>query len=518
MQHSDNQPRCQGALGPSAADRVEKLLLKYKSRQAAGRGLERLAAVSSTSLSRETEAWKVVNRELQRHGYQPVLFASPNTIPDSKGHLLLPEASSIALRQSLWQLMEEGDRRETLNQQLVTALATSRSHHSESSATPTTGNRPIRRADGGHMTPDPLLQKLQSQVARLEHENARLKVDLQNRPEVHELRRTQRRAEEAERELKKCKNLLSSEQLGFLQSDAQIGSICQLLQLLQGEDLLPRVAELVASAESMSRLEEHLHQVLGTVYHDSAPRVLWGDSPATPPSGHDVWCEVTWGHVILTLQEWLSHLRGLQDLSLTFAEVCQQLEMPKASGGDRSSRGEERGEERGELTFGTTPLSCADMASLLQNWLGKKGNRKVAMDQAPLAMVKHFQQLFDVPRLEGVYTGMNTIYQQLGKARNILTCLKDVLGLAPSCSLQELLSVVGGVAESADGRLLLTLHRELGIHDSNVVLEKLRLCEEFFPAFQAVVVEIQDWLGVDSLSAITPALHSLQNTSSRIHC
>ena len=42
------------------------------------------------------------------------------------GHLLLPEASSIALRQSLWQLMEEGDRRETLNQQLVTALATSR--------------------------------------------------------------------------------------------------------------------------------------------------------------------------------------------------------------------------------------------------------------------------------------------------------------------------------------------------------------------------------------------------------
>ena len=51
--------------------------------------------------------------------------------------------------------------------------------------------------------------------------------------------------------------------------------------------------------------------------------------------------------------------------------------MPKASGGDRSSRGEERGEERGELTFGTTPLSCADMASLLRNWLGKKGNRKV---------------------------------------------------------------------------------------------------------------------------------------------
>ena len=55
------------------------------------------------------------------------------------------------------------------------------SFHSDSAATPTMGNRPMRTADSGHMTPNPLLQKLQSQVARLEYENAKLKVDLQNR-------------------------------------------------------------------------------------------------------------------------------------------------------------------------------------------------------------------------------------------------------------------------------------------------------------------------------------------------
>ena len=44
-------------------------------------------------------------------------------------------------------------------------------------------------------------------------------------------------------------------------------------------------------------------------------------------------------------------------------------------------------------------------------------------------MVKHFQQLFDIPRVEGVYAGMSRVYQQLGEARNILARLKEMLEL-----------------------------------------------------------------------------------------
>ena len=59
---------------------------------------------------------------------------------------------------------------------------------------------------------------------------------------------------------------------------------------------------------------QHLTSVLDIVYHPSAPRVSLpvGDPPPAKPLGHDLWCEVTWGHVTVTLQEWLRHLRGLQ--------------------------------------------------------------------------------------------------------------------------------------------------------------------------------------------------------------
>ena len=54
------------------------------------------------------------------------LSLPPSYPPLPSGHLLLPESSSISLRQSLSRLMEDGDRRESLNQQLVTALTASR--------------------------------------------------------------------------------------------------------------------------------------------------------------------------------------------------------------------------------------------------------------------------------------------------------------------------------------------------------------------------------------------------------
>lgn len=49
--------------------------------------------------------------------------------------------------------------------------------------------------------------------------------------------------------------------------------------------------------------------------------------------------------------------------------------------------------------------------------------------QSVLAMVRHFQQLFDVPRLDGVYAAMSRLYQQTEKAKNIFKQLKTSLQL-----------------------------------------------------------------------------------------
>ena len=66
-----------------------------------------------------------------------------------------------------------------------------------------------------------------------------------------------------------------------------------------------------------------------------------------------------------------------------FAEVSRQLEMP---GGSGNGSGEEEGEG---LLDGAMPLSCADMASLLRNWLGKMSNQKASSNRISLVPRPH---------------------------------------------------------------------------------------------------------------------------------
>ncbi len=50
-------------------------------------------------------------------------------------------------------------------------------------------------------------------------------------------------------------------------------------------------------------------------------------------------------------------------------------------------------------------------------------------------MVRHFQELFDVRRLEGVYPQMTRVYQQLHEASNVMKHLKVALDLGESPQL-----------------------------------------------------------------------------------
>ena len=44
-------------------------------------------------------------------------------------------------------------------------------------------------------------------------------------------------------------------------------------------------------------------------------------------------------------------------------------------------------------------------------------------------MVRHFQQLFDCPHLQGVYPRMNEVFSKLEESRNTINTFKDLLGL-----------------------------------------------------------------------------------------
>ena len=68
----------------------------------------------------------------------------------------------------------------------------------------------------------------------------------------------------------------------------------------------------------------------------------------------------------------------------------------------------------------------------------------------------------------------------------------------PSCSNRELISCIEYFTSQQSSQLLLEIEREFGPLEVAEVMEKLRLCNEFFPAFHAMVTELQDFLGENS--------------------
>lgn len=50
------------------------------------------------------------------------------------------------------------------------------------------------------------------------------------------------------------------------------------------------------------------------------------------------------------------------------------------------------------------------------------------------SMVSHFQKLFDITSLSGVYPRMNEVYTRLGEMTNAMRNLRDILALGRTVS------------------------------------------------------------------------------------
>uniref|UniRef100_A0A3Q1BV94 Centrosomal protein of 70 kDa n=1 Tax=Amphiprion ocellaris TaxID=80972 RepID=A0A3Q1BV94_AMPOC len=121
------------------------------------------------------------------------------------------------------------------------------------------------------------------------------------------------------------------------------------------------------------------------------------------------------------------------------------------------------------------------------------------------SMVSHFQKLFDITSLSGVYPRMNEVYTRLGEMTNAMKNLRDVLNLDSRVSPAEVVNQVSRLVSSAEHTE--GLHNLLGDADIDSIITKVKQHEEFFPAFHALVTEILQTLGKDD--AITAALHPL---------
>ncbi|XP_076580022.1 centrosomal protein of 70 kDa isoform X2 [Chaetodon auriga] len=127
------------------------------------------------------------------------------------------------------------------------------------------------------------------------------------------------------------------------------------------------------------------------------------------------------------------------------------------------------------------------------------------------SMVSHFQKLFDVTSLSGVYPRMNEVYTRLGEMTNAMRNLRDVLELDSRVPPAEVVNQVARLVSSTEHTA--GLHNLLGDAEIDSIIVKVRQHEEFFPAFHALTVDILQTLGVSHLDDILPALESLKQTA-----
>lgn len=111
------------------------------------------------------------------------------------------------------------------------------------------------------------------------------------------------------------------------------------------------------------------------------------------------------------------------------------------------------------------------------------------------AIVSHFQKLFDVPSLDGVYPRMNEVYTRLGEMNNAVRNLQELLELDSSSSLCVLVNTVGKLCRVINENMNEQVMQVLGPEDLQSIINKLEEHEEFFPAFQAFTNDLLEILG-----------------------
>ncbi|POI34784.1 hypothetical protein CIB84_001465 [Bambusicola thoracicus] len=126
------------------------------------------------------------------------------------------------------------------------------------------------------------------------------------------------------------------------------------------------------------------------------------------------------------------------------------------------------------------------------------------------AIVSHFQKLFDVNSLNGIYPRMNEVYTKLGELTNAMRNLHELLELDSSVPPTVVVDTVGKLCDIINENVTEQLQRLLGTQDIHSIMNKLEEHECFFPPFQALIQDLLSLLEINNLDDILPTVQKLK--------
>ncbi|XP_044108207.1 centrosomal protein of 70 kDa isoform X5 [Neovison vison] len=471
-----------------------------------------------TEKQREEAEWESINMLLMRHGLAPLSLVKGT---DLKDLIVFDKQSSQRMRQNLKTLVEETTRQQNMiqelietNQQLKNELQLEQS----------------RTADHEQRANDleQIMESVKSKIDELEDESLNRVCQQQN---IIEDLQKECRALQAKCQHYKKKRMEQQETIASLQKDIYrltkeeeerivtqnrvFAYLCkrvphtildrQLLCLIDYYECKIRKLHKqrqYKENESLSEEEKDyrsldasptykgllmvLNSINSIVHNPRAPVIIYKQSKGgTQHFNKDLVQDCGFEHLIPIIEMWADQLTSLKDLYKSLKILSAEL----VPWHNFKKQDENEGIRIEDLLF--------IVDTMLEEVENKEKDSNVPNLKTLQAIVSHFQKLFDVPSLNGVYPRMNEVYTRLGEMNNAVRNLQELLELDSSSSLCVLVNTVGKLCKLINEDVNEQVMQVLGPEDLQSIINKLEEHEEFFPAFQAFTNDLLEILALN---------------------
>ncbi|KAM4697943.1 centrosomal protein of 70 kDa [Rhinophrynus dorsalis] len=377
-----------------------------------------------------------------------------------------------------------------------------------------------------------LLKSYQQQIRearenneQLVRENSQIRQELESRPSVREVKLYKQQVRRLEKILHQnnisfrgiireknedkvaevpSTRVQDIDQLPVGECRRYLQDACRELGVDDLKDLVLVSSSKVQQAETCSKYHKILSGISSVVSSPRAPPLLYKPSIAppggrAPASSH----ESDFGHLLPTIDMWAGQLLSLKALHRALRKLSERLlPYPQADAAQEA----------------TDSVRVEELLLLVDTMIEDVESQK--QDQSTLsphtlqALVSHFQKLFDVASVGGVYPRMNEVYSRLGEMSNMTRSLCCILGIDASSSSSVLVNTVWRLCKEVEEGGSQKLQHLLGTLDIDSVINKIQEHDEFFPAFEELVKDLLEVLGIGQLDEILPEVQRLKRLNS----
>uniref|UniRef100_A0A8C3PLH8 Centrosomal protein of 70 kDa n=1 Tax=Calidris pygmaea TaxID=425635 RepID=A0A8C3PLH8_9CHAR len=318
-------------------------------------------------------------------------------------------------------------------------------------------------------------------------ENLNLKKDLEIRPTAQELKLYKHQVKKLEKTLQKTIQSSGS-------SNGERTEEKKEPERSAGAD------QLQAVCQQYLQVLSHIDSILR---NPRAPPLIYRRSKgpvqnSTKENGQECGFE----HLPLTIEMWADQLMALKDLHRSLRKLSLEL-VPWHTADPQDNRESIRVED---LQF--------IVDAILEEIENKEKNSQTPSLPTLFAIVSHFQKLFDVNSLNGVYPRMNEVYTKLGEMTNAMRNLHELLELDSSAPPTVVVDTVGKLCDIINENVTQQVQQLLGTQDIHSIIRKLEEHECFFPPFQALIQDLLCLLEISNLDEILPTVRNLKLVTS----